>query len=143
MIDTEKLPNNVQKLKRIIKHLDNDLQAEKDNAEKKINALLEQIRLFKDKLFGSKSEKHYENNAQGFLFNEAEFEFDKEHLSSINQPEVEVKAHTRIKKGRRKLPELLEAELFGFEKRSSALFHKKGLFKFRKMVCETLCKTPF
>jgi len=111
MIDTEKLPNNVQKLKKIIKHLDNDLQAEKDNAEKKINALLEQIRLFKDKLFGSKSEKHYENDAQGFLFNEAEFEFDKEQLSSINQPEVEVKAHTRIKKGRRKLPEILEREV--------------------------------
>ena len=43
MIDVKELPDDVQELKNIII----DLQNEKDNYEKKINALLEDIELWK------------------------------------------------------------------------------------------------
>ncbi|MEJ2649744.1 MAG: IS66 family transposase [Sedimentisphaerales bacterium] len=106
MIDVKELPDDVQELKNIII----DLQNEKDNYEKKINALLEDIELWKKKAYGPKSEKYYaDNDEQRFLFNEAEAGFDKESLTNNRQQtHVEVKAHTRIKKGRRKLPESLE-----------------------------------
>jgi transposase len=102
VIDTNKLPNNVKALKNIITEL-------QYNFEKKIDALLEEIELWKNKFYTPKSEKHYfENDKQQFLFNEAEAVFDKETLANRLQSEVLVKAHTRVKRGRKKLPASLE-----------------------------------
>ena len=101
MIDVKKLPDDVQELKKVITQL-------QENYEKKINALLEDIELWKKRLYGPKSEKYYANNdEQQFLFNEAEMGYD-ESQTYRQQPHVEVKAHTRMKRGRKKLPESLE-----------------------------------
>jgi transposase len=101
VIDVKKLPDDVQELKRVITQLQNDY-------EKKINALLEDIELWKKRLYGPKSEKYYtDNDEQQFLFNEAEMGFDESQTTGqISQ--VEIKAHIRIKKGRKRLPESLE-----------------------------------
>ena len=108
MIDTKKLPDDVGALKKIIAQLQDDFQKEKNNFEKKIDALLEEIKLWKKRLFGPKSEKYYaEDDKQQHLFNEAEMGFDESQIDR-QQTHVEVKAHTRVKKGRKKLPESLE-----------------------------------
>jgi transposase len=104
MIDTEKLPNDVQELKKIITQLKKDYEI-------KIDAMLEEIKLWKKRLFGPKSEKYHEDDEQGMLFNEAEMEFDKKHELTGEQRITAVKAHTRIKRGRKKLPGSLEREI--------------------------------
>lgn len=108
MIDVRNLPDDVQELKNIITQLHNDYQTEKNNFVNKINILFEEIELWKKRLYGTKSEKYYaDNDEQQFLFNEAEMGYDDEIQANGQQSKVEVKAHTRIKKGRRKLPESL------------------------------------
>jgi transposase len=103
MIADEKyLPDDVQELKKIITQL-------KNTYEKKIDTLLEEIELWKMKLFGPKSEKYYEDEGQQFLFNEAEAGYDEKQVSCEEQQDVEI-TYTRkkAKKGRRPLPESLE-----------------------------------
>jgi len=56
-VDVKHLPDDVQELKKIITQLQN-------NYEKRIDALLEEIDLWKLKLFGPKSEKYYEDDGK-------------------------------------------------------------------------------
>ena len=105
MIDTAKLPDDVKELKQIITKL-------KKTYENKIDILLEEIELWKKRLFGPKSEKFYDDEEQGLLFNEAETGYDEDENSfKKTDTEVEIKGHKRIKKGRKKLPESLEREI--------------------------------
>ena len=104
MIDVTNLPDDVEELKQIITSL-------KTNYEKKIDALLEEVDLWKKRLFGPKSERFIDED-QGLLFNEAEMGYDEE-TGKTQDPNntVEVKGFTRAKKGRKKLPQSIEREI--------------------------------
>lgn len=110
--DIERLPNDVKELKNIIIDLNNTFLNEKNNYEKKIDILLEEIKLWKNRLFGAKSEKYYNDEYnQSLLFNEAELGFDENKKSARKEEKLEIKAHQRVKRGRKKLPESLPREV--------------------------------
>ncbi len=111
MIDAARLPDNTAELKQIIIQLENNFRIERKNLETKIDILLEEIELWKKRLFAPKSEK-YDYDKQGLLFNEAEMGYDKD-TREIGKDitEIQVKEHKRKKRGRKKLPESLEREI--------------------------------
>ena len=104
--NVKQLPDDIQELKQII----HGLKKENNNYEKKIEILLEEIELWKKRLFGPKSEKFYaDNDEQQFLFNEAEIGYDEATQADKQQPHFETITYTRrVKKGRKKLPASLE-----------------------------------
>jgi transposase len=109
MAELGTLPNDVGKLKEIISNLLGDISAR----EKRIDLLLEEIDLWKKRLFGPKTERFAERDEwQQDLFNEAEMESDKETCEkNENESTTHVKGYTRIKKGRKKLPASLPREI--------------------------------
>jgi transposase len=95
-IEVSELPNDVEALKKLIQELDRSYSNQ-------IEALQEQLRLFRDKLYGRKSERTSEEElTQLRLFNEAEAGL----MPSVSPPSspIRVRAHTRRKRGRRRLP---------------------------------------
>jgi len=99
----DKLPNDVNELKKIISSLTNEY-------EKEIQYLKEKNKLLLQKLFGRKSEKLTPDDIlQGRLFDESEFCFDENKDSDDDSPEklTTVSSHTRRKTGRKSLPESL------------------------------------
>ena len=93
----EELPDDVEKLKQHIAHL---------NAQK--SALEDEVQTLRAKLFGRKSEKlDREDARQARLFNEAEVIADQPELIAADSTTT-VTAHTRSKKRGRALPENLE-----------------------------------
>ena len=95
------MPDNVDSLKEII--LSQRVQHRENRSH--IHFLEEQIRFFKARLYGRKSEKLTEEELkQLFLFNEAE-EIIEKPSSEEQAEELIVEGHTRKKVGRRPLPE--------------------------------------
>ena len=97
------LEENAQ-LKQEVSHQQKQIQSQKAQ----IKVLEEQLRLAKQKQYGSSSEKDV--SPQQSLFNEAE-EIIKLDIDDVEQEEtVEILAHTRKKKKRISIPEKLERE---------------------------------
>jgi transposase len=122
MTDVESLPDDVGSLKGIIQQLEVENEEyraqskawikEKENQEKKIELLLEEIAIWKKRLFSPKSERYEgDDSGQQFLFNEAEAIADKEAQDNPEHDVIEVKSYSRQKKGRKKLPESLPREV--------------------------------
>lgn len=108
MIDLESLPNDVGELKGIISNLLDAYRAR----ERRIDLLLEEIDLWKKRIFGPKTERYTgENDEQQYLFNEAEMEADKEAADEKKCEKITVSGHTRKRKGRVKLPASLPREI--------------------------------
>ena len=102
--DPSNLPDDVVELKGMLASLASTYTDLEQKSQEKIHYLEEQIRLLKNELFGSKSEKlTKEDRLQLRLFNEAEdaLETDAEAVPD----DVPVKPHSRRKHGRRPLPE--------------------------------------
>lgn len=105
-LDVAELPDDTQLLKQMLidaqSHFEQVLIDTQSNFEREINLLLEEIRLLRQKRFGSKSDKDGAYN-QPLLFDMPEpAEVDEEDSS---KEEVEVPAHTRKKKGRKPIPD--------------------------------------
>lgn len=93
-------------------HLEQSLQPQKTDLEqanqrlRERNAMLEErVRWFEQQLFGRSSERRIDeqiNPYQRLLFNEAEALAEAEPVA--DEPQVEIPAHSRKKRGRRKLP---------------------------------------
>lgn len=99
-MDMTSLPDNPEQLKRIIA----ELALEQSRYVKENDLLRERIRLLYAKLFGKKSEKHVADDLSPQLPL-----FDMPEPAEI-EPEretVEVEAHSRQKRGRKRLPEEL------------------------------------
>jgi transposase len=95
--DVIALPNDVEALKKTI-----------ENLTLKVEILEKEIKFYRNKLFGRKSEVlNSTNEAQQELFDEAEMEVQSEAASDTKEEETYVSGHTRKKRGRRPLPESL------------------------------------
>jgi transposase len=117
-VNTSKLPNGVQELHKMIRQMAADheeqLRGLQENLQKERNERIEQqnkaleyfeeLQLMRRRLFGRSAERlPEEDRRQLWLFNEAEVIAAKEQLQQ--EPErVSVRAHTRIKRGRKPLP---------------------------------------
>lgn len=98
------LPEDVTELKAIVATLASTYADLEGKSREKIHYLEERIRLLENELFGRKSEKLTKEDLQQLrLFNEAETALDAE--AEAPAEEVDVKPHTRRKRGRRPLPE--------------------------------------
>ena len=113
------LPNNVEQLhelvRRILREHDEELaqlkaELEKERGERiehqnKAIQHFEELQLLRRKLFGRSAEKlSGEEQKQLLLFNEAEDIIFAQRQKPAAQERVEVKAHTRVKRGRKPLP---------------------------------------
>jgi transposase len=108
MVDLATLPNDFGQLKIIISKLLGDNIAK----EKRIDLLLEEIDLWKKRIFAPKTERFTgEENGQQYLFNEAEVEVDRETCGKIESEIIQVAGYTKKKKGREKLPSSLPREI--------------------------------
>ena len=105
---TDTLPESPEELKELVRTLSSKVE----HYEREIPLLYEQLRLFRAKLYGRKSEKRIVDDAQETLplFDLPEPGSDeevKEEAEEEAEEEVQVAAHTRKKGGRRPLPEHL------------------------------------
>jgi transposase len=116
--NTSKLPNRVQELHKMIRQMASDheeqlrgleesLQKERNERIEQQNKALEyfeELQLMRRRLFGRSAERlPEEDRRQLWLFNEAEVIAAKEQTQQ-EQERVPVRAHTRIKRGRKPLP---------------------------------------
>ena len=110
VLELEKLPDNVSKLKEIIvsqsvRHSEKEqcYQSEVNRQQTQIDHLHEQIRLLRSKLFGRKTEQYVDSGQDQLrLFDEIE---DAASSEEEGQQEVPVVAYRRKKRGRKPLPE--------------------------------------
>jgi transposase len=106
-VKASKIPNRVQELQNMIRQMASDhekqLRELQDDLQKERHERIEQ-QLMRRRLFGRSAERlSEEDRKQLWLFNEAEAIAAKEPLQQ--EPErVPVRAHTRIKRGRKPLP---------------------------------------
>jgi len=108
MVDFKKLPDDFGQLKKIISNLLGD----NISKERRIDLLLEEIELWKKRIFAPKTERFTgEGDGQQYLFNEAEIEADKEPCGKIESEKIQVAGYTKRKKGREKLPSSLPREI--------------------------------
>lgn len=113
------LPNNVEQLhelvRRIVREHDEELaqlkaELEKERSERiehqnKAIEHFEELQLLRRKLFGRSAEKlSAEEQKQLLLFNEAEDIVFSQRQEPAAEERVEVRAHTRVKRGRKPLP---------------------------------------
>jgi len=108
--DTSKLPDDPTELKKIIAALhveQRQFQEELRHNKSEIELLLEQVAHLYNKLFGPKSEKdkYGENSPQLPLFDMPEPDPDSD--EQAEEKKVEIKSHTRVKGGRKPLPDSL------------------------------------
>lgn len=105
-ISLNNLPDDAASLKEIIQSLslqNKKLSSEKEQRDKRVIFLEEELRLLKDRMFNKKSEKLSEDELlQGRLFDEVESNSKPEKTQT-----VKVKSHRRKKGGKKKLPESL------------------------------------
>jgi transposase len=119
-VDTSKLPNRVQELQKIIRQMaadhEKELQELQDNVQKERNERIEhqnkaleyfeELQLMRRRLFGRSAERlSEEERKQLWLFNEAELIIASEQKTEKEEERVPVRAHTRLKRGRKPLPE--------------------------------------
>ena len=117
-VNTSKLPNGVQELHKMIRQMAADhetqlrglqksLQKERNERIEQQNKALEyfeELQLMRRRLFGRSAERlPEEDRRQLWLFNEAEVIAAREQPKQ-EQERVPVRAHTRIKRGRKPLP---------------------------------------
>ena len=118
-VDTSKLPDGVQALREMIRRMAMDhetqLRALQDSLQKERNERIEQqnkaleyfeeLQLMRRRLFGRSAERlsEYERK-QLWLFNEAELIVVSEKKAEEEVQRVPVRAHTRVKRGRKPLP---------------------------------------
>jgi transposase len=100
-VDLRKLPDDASLPKDIVLSLINQLEVK---YQEKIHHLEEQLRLFKNELFGRSSERHFEPPADQLLLFKGRAEPDTGG-SSTPDDKITVGAHTRKKRGRKPLPE--------------------------------------
>ncbi len=113
------LPNNVEQLhelvRRIVREHDEELarlqaELEKERSERiehqnKAIEHFEELQLLRRKLFGRSAEKlSEEEQKQLLLFNEAEDIVFSQQQEPAAEERIEVRAHTRVKRGRKPLP---------------------------------------
>ncbi len=120
-VDTSKLPNGVQELQDIIRRMAVDHETElhelQDNLQKEHNERIEhqnkaleyfeELQLIRRRLFGRSAERlSEEERKQLWLFNETELiTSTEEKVEKEEEKRVAVRAHTRVKRGRKPLPE--------------------------------------
>ena len=110
------IPNDISQLRVMVSDLHNKL-ADSSEREKQYeienNLLREQVRILRFRLFGRKSEKYFieEENGQGLLFDDVEIKKGSDTRETESEEQIEVKSHSRKKKGGRKpLPDDLPRE---------------------------------
>jgi transposase len=99
-VDLRKLPDDASLPKDIVISLLNQLEVK---YQEKIHHLEEQLRLFKNELFGRSSEQRFEPHPDQRPL----FKSDCDHVASHPQTSVDtvvIAAHTRKKRGRKPLP---------------------------------------
>lgn len=109
MAEDTPLPDDVERLKALLLERDADLahhRAALEERDLEISQLREYVRLLKSQRFGAASERVHRD--QLGLFNEAEQLAEGE--ATEPAPAVEVDAHTRSPRGRRKLPSWMPRE---------------------------------
>jgi transposase len=119
-VDTSKLPNGVEELREMIRRMAADHETElhelQDNLQKERNERIEhqnkaleyfeELQLMRRRLFGRSAERlSEEERKQLWLFNEAELIASSEQKAEKEAERVPVRAHTRLKRGRKPLPE--------------------------------------
>jgi len=119
-VDTSKLPNRVQELREMIRRMladhEKELHELQDNLQKERNERIEQqnkaleyfeeLQLMRRRLFGRSAERlSEEERKQLWLFNEAELIVSSVEKVETEVERVPVRAHTRVKRGRKPLPE--------------------------------------
>lgn len=102
--DTSKLPNDPEKLKKIIAELQDQHESQIGQYKSKIDQLEERVKYLYDKLFGRKSEKSTDTSPQLPLFDMPEPDPDQDKEEESADEKTEVKTHTRKKSGRKPLP---------------------------------------
>jgi transposase len=108
MVDLGTLPNDFEQLKEIISNLLNDKIAK----ERRIDLLLEEIELWKKRIFAPRTERFAGKlDGEQYLFNEAEIEVDKENFEKCESEQIQVSGYSKKKKGRTKLPASLPREI--------------------------------
>jgi transposase len=100
-VDLRKLPDDASLPKDIVLSLLNQLEVK---YQEKIHHLEEQLRLFKNELFGRSSERHLELPADQLLLFKGHAEPDTGDTSTSDD-KIIVGAHARKKRGRKPLPE--------------------------------------
>jgi transposase len=100
-VDLRKLPDDASLPKDIVLSLLNQLEVK---YQEKIHHLEEQLRLFKNELFGRSSERHFEPPVDQLLLFKGHAEPDTGDSSTVGD-KITVGAHTRKKRGRKPLPE--------------------------------------
>jgi transposase len=119
-LDTSKLPDRVEALRAMIRRMATDHESElrelQDTLQKERNERIEQqnkaleyfeeLQLMRRRLFGRSAERLSEHERkQLWLFNEAELIVASEKKAEEEVQRVRVRAHTRVKRGRKPLPE--------------------------------------
>ena len=119
-VDASKLPTGVQELQDMICRMAVDHESElhelQDNLQKERNERIEhqnkaleyfeELQLMRRRLFGRSAERLSEQERkQLWLFNEAELIVSSEEKVEKEEDRVAVRAHTRVKRGRKPLPE--------------------------------------
>jgi transposase len=100
-VDLRKLPDDASLPKDIVLSLLNQLEVK---YQEKIHHLEEQLRLFKNEVFGRSSERHLEPPADQLLLFKGHAKLDTGDTSRADD-KITVGAHTRKKRGRKPLPE--------------------------------------
>jgi transposase len=118
-LDTSKLPDRVEELRTMIRRMAADHESElrqlQENLQKERNERIEQqnkaleyfeeLQLMRRRLFGRSAERLSEHERkQLWLFNEAELIVASEKKAEEEVQRVPVRAHTRVKRGRKPLP---------------------------------------
>ncbi len=102
------LPSNIEELQDLIRHLKDSLEKERaEKIEYQHEALkhFEEIQLLRRRIFGRRAEKlSEEDRRQLLLFNEAEEILLAQSSQQPDEQTVEVRAHSRHKRGRKPLP---------------------------------------
>ena len=119
-VDTSKLPNRVDELQEMVRRMTTDHEKElremQENLYKEHNERIEQqnkaleyfeqLQLMRRRLFGRSAERlSEEDRKQLWFFNEAELIVSSEEKEEKEVERVPVRAHTRVKRGRKPLPE--------------------------------------
>ena len=145
MLDTSKLPDSVEELKKIIQLQQKEITAKQET----INIQKEKINQLENKLFGRKSEKWTkQEKEEALLFNEIETYLHTDEVgvnTDKKQPElIDVKSHTRVKTGRRPLPAYLERRVVPHDIDESEKICKCGssLNKIGEEISEKLQMEP-
>jgi transposase len=99
-LDLKKLPDDASLPKELVISLVDELEVK---YQEKIHYLEEQLRLFKQELFGRSSEKRHEPHPDQMPLFDGDEDYDADEIQAIDETIV-IDAHARKKRGRKALP---------------------------------------